>query len=190
MPLEEIMSGPWNINQGISEDLGIHHIVVNDWDRGVDADQNVVLVSVPSVLSPDLAPPGKHVLHAYLPGTEPYELWTGLDRRSAEYKNLKSERSEVRRHVYWHNMYHINFWAFNFCLYLAKVVLILKVQQALESWGLRSSTLLYITWLQLIGLSIKPWSGSLFDDHLVAFGWFICKSGYVEGSGTCTWSRV
>ncbi|KAL5566395.1 hypothetical protein UlMin_029559 [Ulmus minor] len=81
--------------EGIPEDLGIHHIVVNDWDRGVDADQNVVLISVPSVLSPDLAPPGKHVLHAYLPGTEPYELWKRLDRRSAEYKNLKSKRSEV-----------------------------------------------------------------------------------------------
>ncbi|XP_062096127.1 prolycopene isomerase, chloroplastic isoform X1 [Humulus lupulus] len=81
--------------EDIRKDLGIHHIVVNDWDRGVDADQNVVLISIPSVLSPDLAPPGKHVLHAYLPGTEPYELWKGLDRRSPEYKNLKSQRSEV-----------------------------------------------------------------------------------------------
>ncbi|PWA87466.1 FAD/NAD(P)-binding oxidoreductase family protein [Artemisia annua] len=81
--------------EGIRDDLGIHHIVVNDWSRGVDADQNVVLISVPSVLSPDLAPPGKHVLHAYTPGTEPYELWEGLDRRSAEYKQLKEERSEV-----------------------------------------------------------------------------------------------
>ncbi|KAF2293914.1 hypothetical protein GH714_005627 [Hevea brasiliensis] len=81
--------------QGIREDLGIHHIVVNDWDRGVDADQNVVLISVPSVLSPDLAPPGKHILHAYTPGTEPFELWKGLDRRSEEYKQLKAERSEV-----------------------------------------------------------------------------------------------
>ncbi|XP_022136819.1 prolycopene isomerase, chloroplastic [Momordica charantia] len=81
--------------EGIREDLGIHHIVVNDWDRGVDADQNVVLISVPSVLSPDLAPPGKHVLHAYTPGTEPYALWEGLDRRSSEYKNLKAQRSEV-----------------------------------------------------------------------------------------------
>ncbi|KAL5704068.1 hypothetical protein ACHQM5_022542 [Ranunculus cassubicifolius] len=79
----------------IWKDLGIHHIVVNDWDRGVDADQNVVLISVPSVLSPDLAPPGKHVLHAYTPGTEPYGLWEGLDRRSTEYKQLKAERSEV-----------------------------------------------------------------------------------------------
>ncbi|KAF7848046.1 hypothetical protein BT93_L2343, partial [Corymbia citriodora subsp. variegata] len=81
--------------EGVREDLGIHHIVVNDWERGVDADQNVVLLSVPSVLSPDLAPPGKHVLHAYAPGTEPYELWDGLDRRSPEYKTLKLERSEV-----------------------------------------------------------------------------------------------
>ncbi|XP_041015501.1 prolycopene isomerase, chloroplastic isoform X1 [Juglans microcarpa x Juglans regia] len=82
-------------SEGISKDLGIHHIVVNDWERGVDADQNVVLISVPSVLSPDLAPPSKHVLHAYMPGTEPFGLWEGLDRRSTEYKNLKAERSEV-----------------------------------------------------------------------------------------------
>ncbi|CBI29695.3 unnamed protein product, partial [Vitis vinifera] len=81
--------------EGIPEDLGIHHIVVNNWDRGVDADQNVVLISVPSVLSPNLAPPGKHVLHAYTPGTEPFELWEGLDRRSGEYRKLKAERSEV-----------------------------------------------------------------------------------------------
>ncbi|XP_045817620.1 prolycopene isomerase, chloroplastic-like [Trifolium pratense] len=81
--------------EGIRSDLGIHHIVVNDWERGVDADQNVVLISVPSVLSPNLAPIGKHVLHAYLPGTEPFELWEGLDRRSSEYKNLKDQRSEI-----------------------------------------------------------------------------------------------
>lgn len=88
------------IIQDIREDLGIHHIVVNDWDRGVDADQNVVLISIPSVLSPDLAPPGKHVLHAYLPGTEPFDLWKGLDRKSSAYKELKAERSEVRAYAF------------------------------------------------------------------------------------------
>ncbi|CAM0877937.1 unnamed protein product [Alopecurus aequalis] len=77
------------------EDLGIHHIVVNDWDKGVDGEQNVVLISVPSVLSEGLAPPGKHILHAYTPGTEPFGLWEGLDRKSAEYRSLKEERSEV-----------------------------------------------------------------------------------------------
>ena len=39
-----------------------------------------MLISIPSVLSPNLAPHGKHVLHAYMPGTEPFELWEGLDR--------------------------------------------------------------------------------------------------------------
>lgn len=79
----------------IPKDLELHHIVVNDWKPGVDAQQNVVLISIPSVVSPNLAPMGKHVLHAYTPGTEPYDLWAGLDRRSAEYKKLKAERSEV-----------------------------------------------------------------------------------------------
>lgn len=68
---------------------------MNDWERGVDAEQNVVLISVPSVVSPILAPPGKHILHAYTPGTEPYRLWEGLDRTSIEYKMLKTQRSEV-----------------------------------------------------------------------------------------------
>ncbi|KAF3341786.1 prolycopene isomerase [Carex littledalei] len=77
------------------EDLGIHHIVVKNWEQGVDAAQNVVLISVPSALGKDLAPPGKHVLHAYTPGTEPFELWEGLDRKSAEYRRLKEERSQV-----------------------------------------------------------------------------------------------
>lgn len=79
----------------VPEDLDLHHIVVNDWKAGVDAEQNVVLISLPSVVSPNLAPKGKHVLHAYTPGTEPYDLWAGLDRRSAEYKQLKAQRSEV-----------------------------------------------------------------------------------------------
>lgn len=39
---------------------------------------------------------GKHCLHAYVPATEPYQLWKGLDRRSEEYKRLKEERSQVR----------------------------------------------------------------------------------------------
>lgn len=43
--------------------------------------QNAVLVSIPSVADPSMAPPGKHSLHAYLPATEPFELWkSGLLR--------------------------------------------------------------------------------------------------------------
>jgi len=69
---------------GLPEDLELHHIIVNDWSKGVDAEQNVVLISIPSVKDPDMAPPGKHCLHAYLPATEPYHLWQGLDSRRCD----------------------------------------------------------------------------------------------------------
>lgn len=40
------------------KELECHYMVVNDWDRGVDAEQNLVLISIPSVLDPSLAPDG------------------------------------------------------------------------------------------------------------------------------------
>ncbi|MBF2035328.1 MAG: NAD(P)/FAD-dependent oxidoreductase [Leptolyngbyaceae cyanobacterium T60_A2020_046] len=78
---------------GLSPDLACHHIVVQDWAAGVTAPQNVILISIPSILDPGLAPPGKHVIHVYTPGNEPYALWQGLDRRSPEYAEFKHQRS-------------------------------------------------------------------------------------------------
>jgi phytoene dehydrogenase-like protein len=69
---------------GLPSDLPCHLIVVNDWSVGVSAPQNVVLISIPSMLDPTLAPPGKQVIHAYTPGNEPYPLWAGMDRRSPQ----------------------------------------------------------------------------------------------------------
>ncbi|MEO0410060.1 MAG: NAD(P)/FAD-dependent oxidoreductase, partial [Cyanobacteria bacterium P01_A01_bin.135] len=76
-------------------ELACHYIVVNDWERGVTAPQNVVLISIPSRLDPTLAPPGKQVIHAYTPGSEPYELWEGLERGSDAYQRQKQARAEV-----------------------------------------------------------------------------------------------
>ncbi|PLZ86884.1 phytoene desaturase family protein [Fischerella thermalis] len=81
--------------QGLRPDLACHHIIVNDWERGVSAEQNVVLVSIPSILDPSLAPPGKHVIHVYTPGNEPYALWQGMNRNSQEYQQQKQKRAEV-----------------------------------------------------------------------------------------------
>jgi phytoene dehydrogenase-like protein len=75
------------------ENLDIHHLVVNDWANGVDAEQNVVLISIASVADDSLAPPNKHCLHAYYPATEPWEYWQGLT--AEEYESLKEERSQV-----------------------------------------------------------------------------------------------
>lgn len=81
--------------QGIRPELACHYIFVKDWSMGVTAPQNVVLISIPSVLDPSLAPRGKHVIHAYTPGNEPYALWQGMDRRSEEYTRQKQERAEI-----------------------------------------------------------------------------------------------
>ncbi|MGD1905235.1 MAG: phytoene desaturase family protein [Leptolyngbyaceae cyanobacterium] len=75
-------------------DLACHHIVVNDWELRVTAPQNVILISIPSLLDPTLAPPGKHAIHVYSPGNEPYDLWQGMDRNSAAYSDLKAVRAE------------------------------------------------------------------------------------------------
>ncbi|MEA5466174.1 phytoene desaturase family protein [Leptothoe sp. PORK10 BA2] len=75
--------------------LACHYIVMNDWSLGVDAPQNLVLISIPSVLDPNLAPAGKHTIHVYTPGNEPYGLWAGMDRHSADYAQLKQQRAEV-----------------------------------------------------------------------------------------------
>lgn len=79
---------------GLPADLACHYITVEDWERGIDAPQNLIVMSIPTVLDPSLAPPGKHTIHVYTPATEPYEIWQGCDRRSPEYAQLKAERAE------------------------------------------------------------------------------------------------
>mmetsp|Transcript_17261 Transcript_17261/g.47200 ORF Transcript_17261/g.47200 Transcript_17261/m.47200 type:complete len:595 (-) Transcript_17261:45-1829(-) len=76
-----------------SADFPAQWAVVRDWDapEGVEAPRNIVLCSMPSLIDKSLAPEGKHVLHAYVPATEPYIEWAGMDRSSKEYKEKKEE---------------------------------------------------------------------------------------------------
>jgi phytoene dehydrogenase-like protein len=71
--------------------------IVNDWKLGIDAPGNVIVVSVPSLLDPSLAPPGYHVIHAYTAGNEPYSVWEKFEnedtRKNDEYRALKQERA-------------------------------------------------------------------------------------------------
>ncbi len=75
------------------EGLECHHLVMRNWD--VNAPQNVVNISIPSVFDPSMAPDGKHALHAYLAGNEPWSEWEGLRRNSEAYRELKEQRSQV-----------------------------------------------------------------------------------------------
>ena len=78
-----------------SEAFPAQWAALDSWEAGVDAPRNLVLVSVPSLLDPSMAPEGRHVVHAYVPATEPYERWEGMERNSKEYREAKAEAVEV-----------------------------------------------------------------------------------------------
>ena len=54
---------------GLPADLESHYTVINQWEP-IDAPQNHVIISIPSVLDPSLAPAGCHVIHAYAAANE------------------------------------------------------------------------------------------------------------------------
>ncbi|EED93915.1 predicted protein [Thalassiosira pseudonana CCMP1335] len=87
----------------IPEDAPPQWTVVQDWDKGIDATGNVVVVSVGSKLDQSLAPPGYHVIHAYTAGNESYEDWEQFEHlmddaavrdKDAAYQTFKDERAQ------------------------------------------------------------------------------------------------
>ena len=82
-----------------SEALPAQWAALDDWGRGVDAPRNLVLVSMASMLDPSLAPEGCHVVHAYVPATEPFEDWEQFLKeggyQSSKYREAKDQAVEV-----------------------------------------------------------------------------------------------
>jgi len=76
-------------------DLDPSHLCVLDWNRPLGDPQNVITIFIPTVLDPEVAPDGKHIIHVYTAGSEPYDIWEGKDRGSQEYKDFKRERAEI-----------------------------------------------------------------------------------------------
>ena len=58
-----------------SVDLECHHSVIMDWSKPIDAAQNMVIMSVPTVFDEALAPEGYHLLHAYTAASEDFGEW-------------------------------------------------------------------------------------------------------------------
>ncbi len=102
---------------GLPQDLESHYSVINHWDD-IEAPQNHVIISIPSVLDPTMCPPGCHVIHAYAAANEPWDLYSDFDKvnggsnladpqdssssssedggggRRADYEALKKERCD------------------------------------------------------------------------------------------------
>ncbi|KAK1749234.1 phytoene dehydrogenase-related protein [Skeletonema marinoi] len=93
---------------GLPDDLDCHHSVLNLEDD-VTAEQNLVIVSIPTIFDPNLAPDGFHVIHAYTAASENFQDWEnkldgGVDngkteekdyQRTKTYKDLKEEKTEA-----------------------------------------------------------------------------------------------
>mmetsp|Transcript_6718 Transcript_6718/g.16011 ORF Transcript_6718/g.16011 Transcript_6718/m.16011 type:complete len:676 (+) Transcript_6718:33-2060(+) len=71
------------------------HLIVQDWGRSLQDSQNLCSFFIPSLLDPSVCPEGKHVIHVYSSGGEPYEAWESMTPGSPEYEALKEERSQV-----------------------------------------------------------------------------------------------
>lgn len=64
--------------EGINEEeLELHYSVLN-FDEDVTAEQNLVIISIPTVVDPSLAPEGYHIVHAYTAASENFADWDGF----------------------------------------------------------------------------------------------------------------
>mmetsp|Transcript_1532 Transcript_1532/g.2049 ORF Transcript_1532/g.2049 Transcript_1532/m.2049 type:complete len:667 (-) Transcript_1532:89-2089(-) len=70
------------------------HLVIQDWGRSMQDSQNLCSFFIPSLLDKSLCPEGKHVIHVYSSGGEPYEPWEKLTPGSKEYEAYKEDRAE------------------------------------------------------------------------------------------------
>jgi phytoene dehydrogenase-like protein len=60
-------------NDGLNA-LDCHHSVMN-FDHDVTDPQNLVIISIPTVFDPSLAPQGYHIVHAYTAASENFDDW-------------------------------------------------------------------------------------------------------------------
>ena len=71
------------------EEVAIHHVVVHDSETDITTPGNTCMVSIPTVLDPQQAPPGYHTIHAYT--LEPFEGWT----KDGDYEQRKREKAQT-----------------------------------------------------------------------------------------------
>ena len=71
-----------------------HHILLENWDQ-MEASQGTIFVSIPTLLDPDLAPPGYHIIHSFTPSW--IEEWQNLDPKAYEEKKEAAANAVIDR---------------------------------------------------------------------------------------------
>lgn len=78
-------------NHGLDNIIG-HHAVIIDSDKDITVPGNVVMISIPTTWSPDLAPDGWHLIHAYT--LEKYDRWPPLRKNRKAYEVAKEQAAQ------------------------------------------------------------------------------------------------
>ncbi|AKG22995.1 carotenoid isomerase [Calothrix sp. 336/3] len=74
----------------LPENTECHHILLENWQNMTNA-EGTIFVSIPTLLDPELAPPGCHIIHAFTPDW--IERWQGLSAQDyAAAKEAAAER--------------------------------------------------------------------------------------------------
>jgi prolycopene isomerase len=60
-----------------------HHVILEEWDK-MEAPEGTIFISIPTLLDPDLAPEGYHILHVFTPSW--IEDWQGMSAHEYEEK--------------------------------------------------------------------------------------------------------
>ncbi|MBD2198425.1 MULTISPECIES: carotenoid isomerase [Calothrix] len=71
-----------------------HHILLEDWQQ-MTVSQGTIFVSIPTLLDPDLAPEGYHIIHAFTPDW--LDNWQGLSEREYETKKEAAAWAIIQR---------------------------------------------------------------------------------------------
>ena len=71
-----------------------HHILLEDW-QAMEAEQGTIFVSIPTLLDPELAPPGRHIVHAFTPSW--MQTWLGLSPEQYRQQKQAAAQRLIRR---------------------------------------------------------------------------------------------
>ena len=84
---------------GIDDDLEMHHSMLN-FNLDVTAEQNLVIISIPTVADPSLAPEGYHIVHAYTAASENFDDWEGFLEGSKDSGKVGSNPNSGKASAY------------------------------------------------------------------------------------------
>lgn len=78
----------------LPEDTECHHILLEDWQR-MEEPEETIFVSIPTLLDPDLAPLGHHIIHTFTPSW--LEDWQGLTSQDYQEKKEAAAGRLIKR---------------------------------------------------------------------------------------------